>query len=293
MKLLIIDGNNLLHRVYWVAKKQENYNVNNIVLSFLKSIRYDFDKFKCDKIICTWDKKLQNHSSNFRIDESNHDYKATRIKNEEIYEATYLIDEFLETLGIKVMYPGCLEADDIMHYISVKNTDENIIVSSDRDILQLVNENTKIFNPIKKITYTKDNFESLIGNPIKDFVLIKAITGDNSDNIKGLKGYGIKRAKKLIQHPEKITNEQLQIIEKNLKLIDLSKGWQVNEPQEEYIYREQYNKDWPIPNKDNFYNLCVKNNINSILFYKKYWDIFFNKLNKNTSQLNSNFDFLL
>ena len=90
---------------------------------------------------------------------------------------------------------------------------------------------------------------------------------------------GIKRAKKLIQHPEKITNEQLQIIEKNLKLIDLSKGWQVNEPQEEYIYREQYNKDWPIPNKDNFYNLCAKNNINSILFYKKYWDIFFNKFN--------------
>lgn len=291
MKLLIIDGNNLLHRVYWVAKKQENYNINTVVLNFLKSVRCNYDKFKCDKIICTWDKKLQNHSSNFRIDETNHDYKATRQKNEEIYEATYLIDEFLNTLGIKVMYPGCLEADDIMHYISTKNNDENIIISSDRDILQLVSNNTKVYNPIKKVLYTQDNFELLIGNPIKDFVMIKAIVGDNSDNIKGLNGYGIKRAKKLIQHPEKITNEQMKIIEKNLKLIDLSKGWQVNEPQEEYIYREQYNKEWPNKNESEFYNLCSKNSINSILFYKKYWDIFFKE--KNNQKINNNFQFLI
>ena len=118
--------------------------------------------------------------------------------------------------------------------------------------------------------------------------------GDNSDNIKGLHGYGIKRAKKLIQHPEKITDEQMIIIEKNLKLIDLSKGWQVNEPQEEYIYREQYNKEWPTPNKDKFYQLCNENSINSILFYKKYWDIFFeNKIQNTSNTINKNFQFLL
>ena len=287
MKLLIIDGNNLLHRVYWVAKKQETYNVNQVVLSFLKSIKYNISKFNPDRVICTWDKKLQSNVSNFRIDESD-TYKANRLKNDEIYEATYIIDEFLDTLGIKVMYPGCLEADDIMHYISIKNLDENIIISTDKDILQLVNEHTKIYNPVKKILYNTNNFESLVGNSIKDFVLIKAIVGDNSDNIKGLTGYGIKRAKKLIQHPEKITDEQMVIIEQNLKLIDLSKGWQVNEPQEEYIYREQYNKEWPIADKNKFFELCEKNNISEFLNIN-YWKIFFEP---KTKKINNLIDFL-
>ena len=272
MRLLTIDGNNLLYRVYWVSKNQEMYTQSLLIYNFLKSIRSYTEKFQPEKIICTWDKKLQD-SINFR-QEQDENYKSNREKNDEIYEATYPLDEIMNTMGIKVMYPLHLEADDIMHYISVKNN-ENIIISTDKDILQLVSETTKVYNPIKKIIYNNENFKYFIGNNQKEFLMIKAIMGDQSDNIKGIKGYGIKRAKKLIEHPELITEEQLQIIEKNLNLIDLSKGWTKNAPGEELVYKAQFNKEWPESNKEAFYQKCVENSLVSILTNKSPWEIFF------------------
>lgn len=287
MKLLIIDGNNLLHRVFWVSKNQEGCNDSLIIYNFLNSIKNLVKKFTPEKIICTWDKKLHD-AVNFRH-QQNEEYKANRTKNDEIYQVTYPLDDLMNSMGIKVMYPYHLEADDIMHYISVKNKDQNIIVSTDKDILQLVNEYTIIYNPIKKILYNNNNFKSIIGNTPKEFLMIKAIIGDASDNIKGIHGYGLKRALKLLNNPELITEKQLQIIEKNLNLIDLSKGWQVNEPREEYVYREQFNAPWPTPNKELFNQLCIDNSLVQILMNKSRWELFFND---EKSEENTLFNFL-
>lgn len=277
MKILTIDGNNLLYRVYWISKNQEAYTQSLLISNFLKSIKTYTEKFSPEKIICTWDKKLQD-AINFR-QAQDENYKSNREKNDEIYDATYPLDEIMETMGIKIMYPYHLEADDIMHYISIKN-DNNVIVSTDKDILQLVSETTKVYNPVKKTVYTNDNFKYFIGNSQKEFLMIKAIIGDQSDNIKGIKGYGIKRAKKLIQQPELITEEQLQIIEKNLNIMDLSRGWTLNSPGEELIYREQFNKPWPKAKETDFYQKCIENSLISILTNKNSWKIFFKEQTK-------------
>ena len=286
MKLLIIDGNNLLYRTYWVSKNNKNnkeYTTNLLIYNFLKNLRSYVVRFTPEKIICTWDKKLQE-TPNFRKQECS-EYKSNRQHNDEIYEATYPLDELMTQMGIKIMYPYHLEADDIMHYISVHN-EQNIIISTDKDILQLVTETTSVYNPNKKLIYNNDNFKAIMGNTPKEFLMIKAIVGDQSDNIKGLPGYGIKRANKLIKNPSLITEEQLKIIENNINLIDLSKGWTVNEPGEKYFYREQYEKPWPNSNKNEFVNICNKYTLTNITSKINQWNIFFENENK-TEELNS------
>lgn len=286
MRLLIIDGNNLLYRTYWAIKNKNEYTDEGLITGFLLSIRKYIEKFNPEKILCTWDKKLQE-TDNFRKLQ-NEEYKGNRTHNEEIYKTTEVLDKLMSSVGIKVMYPLHLEADDIMHYISVHNN-ENIIVTTDKDLLQLVNEHTSVYNPIKKIIYNNNNFKNIVGNTPKEFLMIKAIVGDSSDNIKGLPGYGVKKAIKLIQNPTLITEEQLKIIENNINLMDLSRGWQVNEPGEKYIYREQFKLPWPVPNKETFENLCIENKLNYFLKNKSKISIFFNKTNTTPITFLNNF----
>jgi len=88
-----------------------------------------------------------------------------------------------------------LEADDIMAYLALRASSAGkkvTIVSSDKDFLQLVNSNIEVYAPVKKKTFTKDNiFEELKVLPT-NYNIVKALTGDSSDNLKGVKGLGIK-----------------------------------------------------------------------------------------------------
>ena len=89
-----------------------------------------------------------------------------------------------------------LEADDIMAWIAKKASASNVkkctIVSSDKDFLQLVDDTIEVYAPVKKKTFTKDNiFEELKVLP-ENYNIVKALLGDNSDNLQGVKGLGIK-----------------------------------------------------------------------------------------------------
>ena len=179
------------------------------------------------------------------------------------------------------MYPGYLEADDIMHWCSTQHLDDDfVIVSVDKDLLQLVSSNTKVYNPIKKQEYNIVNFEALIGIPVEKFVLQKAIIGDVSDNIKGLEKIGIKRAQKYISGESQFTSEQQEIVEKNLKLVDLSQGWQINEPREQRIYEKQFKMKWPEPMKRVFFTLCMKFTLYNIMSKPEQFSMFFKEHNE-------------
>ena len=88
-----------------------------------------------------------------------------------------------------------LEADDIMAYLAKRasNAGKKVtIVSSDKDFLQLVDSNIEVYAPVKKKTFTKDNiFDELKVLPT-NYNIVKALLGDNSDNLPGVKGLGIK-----------------------------------------------------------------------------------------------------
>ena len=282
MKYLLIDGNNLLHRAFWIAKYKEQEDSNLYLEIFLKSIKLYAELYPSDKIICTWDKKMHlDEGKNFRQELC--DYKQGRDENynKKVYEHIDDINRFLLSLGVKIMYPGYLEADDIMHWCTTQHLDDDfVIISVDKDLLQLVSSNTKVYNPIKKQEYNIVNFEALIGIPVEKFVLQKAIIGDVSDNIKGLKKIGIKRVQKYISGESQFTSEQQEIVEKNLKLVDLSQGWQINEPREQRIYEKQFKMKWPEPMKRVFFTLCMKFALYNIMSKPEQFSMFFKEHNE-------------
>ena len=205
MVTLILDANNLLYRTYWVNK-------NNITgpdltaVMFLKAVKSYCDKFNPTQVYAVWDKKIKYPSTNFRKKSSKGNYKSNRDGEiaKEAHRNDNVIKTLLNSLGIKSMYPNVMEADDVIAYLTHKLPGKKFIITVDKDLYQLIDDNTYVFNPIQKVTITPHNFNIYTkGVQIKDFVDYKALVGDNSDNIKGLNKVGHKRALNLIEKFDK------------------------------------------------------------------------------------------
>ena len=236
---LIIDGNNLLYRIFWT----NNFKLNEAdspgqVFLFLRSLKSYVDKFRPDKIYCTWDKKLEWPSTNFRNEIITVEYKANRDddKFKDVHEYSEKIQEVIALLGVYNMYPLRMEADDLMAWLSTHLDGKNVIVTTDKDLLQTISIDTRVYSPIKKKEVTLRNFEEYTGVSKEQYLNYRAITGDRSDNIPGIPRYGLSRFKKL--DLTKLTEEQKDIYERNLTLMDLSIGYEYY-PDEVPVYEEQ------------------------------------------------------
>ena len=106
------------------------------------------------------------------------------------------IIQYLKTLPVKTVSLPKVEADDIIAYMSSiipsKPEDKVFIVSSDKDFLQLVNENVIVYRPMEKEYYTDQTIKEKYNMPPQNFILYKTLLGDNSDKVKGVKGLGEK-----------------------------------------------------------------------------------------------------
>lgn len=251
---LIIDGNNFLFRAFFTKRPQklvDDINVTPIhqFLSMFKSVSH---RFKPNEIILTWDKKLNSTKKNFR--KNIVAYKEQRVENEktnELFNTISHIQKFIDALGIKTVYPVNMEADDVIRYLSVNNSKKglnSLIISSDKDLLQLIDSHVSVYLPSKDIIVNDENFESLINLQKHLFVLYKSILGDVSDNIEGLDKFGIVRAKALAEkiytedgidyQKGNLNQEQIDIINRNLSVVDLSRTEQVY-PDEYDFYKNQ------------------------------------------------------
>ena len=119
--------------------------------------------------------------------EDEHDAKVDQIVR---------IIQYLKTLPVKTVSIDKVEADDIIAYMSgiipQKPEDKVFIVSSDKDFLQLVNENIIVYRPMEKEYYTDQTIKDKYNMPPQNFILYKTLLGDNSDKVKGVKGLGEK-----------------------------------------------------------------------------------------------------
>lgn len=274
---LIIDGTNLEFRIFYVAKNMKTMNASgeqtSCIFRFLLSFRDLVERFKPDNIYACWDKKLTWPSTNFRKEILIDKYKAGRVKPddiEEMYEQEIKLVEILESLGVKNIFPNVLEADDVIGWLSKKLDGTKLIVSVDQDLLQLVDDNTSIYT-LKKII-NKQNFEVETGVPLKDYKLYKAIKGDTSDNISGLPGYGVVRSRKLASQwdSSNVSEEFKNIVERNLKLVDLDYGFKI-QPDEEEAYKKQFEKEVE-PDIDKFKTLCERYEFTTYLENLKDWE---------------------
>ena len=205
-KVVLVDGNNLLFRSYYATAYSGNFMKNkdgfptNALYGFVNMINKIIHDEKPEYMIVAFDK-----GKTFRHDKYE-DYKAGRIKMPDELRVQFPIaKDILSCLGIKWFEIDNYEADDIIGTLSSKieeNDDYNgLIVSSDKDLLQLITDKTivKLLKTKDHIMMDKNMFYETYGLTPEKMVDIKALQGDPSDNIKGVKGIGEKTALKLLQ----------------------------------------------------------------------------------------------
>lgn len=251
MNNIVIDGSNLLWRTYWIAEtRQKLVNSKGVwtgpIYMFLKSVKGLQEKFKPNSTWITWDKKLIYPSTNFRKELAPETYKQNRDddKSRLIHEQHDELAKWLTVLGIKQIYPGVLEADDIISWLTREKLTTSIIVSVDKDLLQLVNANVHYYNPIKKKLITPDNFVEEVGVEINEYNHYKALLGDKSDNVEGIQGYGVQKSSKLCKEGydgivAKLSEEDKTKFDKNLILTNLYSSY-LKEEGEVDLYQKQY-----------------------------------------------------
>jgi len=291
MHTLLIDGSNMLFRTYWVADTRPKL-INSKgqwtgpVYLFLKSLKSLTDQFNPDEIIITWDKRLNHPSTNFRKLLAPDTYKQNRDneKTLKVHEQQELLKPWLQSLGVKQIYPWVLEADDIISWLSKEKCQRSTIVSVDKDMLQLIDGNTQYFNPIKKKLITVNNFEEEVGVKVEHFVYYKALLGDKSDNVDGIDGYGTQKSKKLVtegyDHILNTLNEDNQKkFLHNIIMMDLNKSY-LREEDEVECYERQYNEQKDVqPDMNMFKGLCNEAEYYSIAKELDRWKNTFSRTN--------------
>jgi len=277
---LLIDGSSLLWRTHYANKAQRKDSVNNNIQSFLVTLKSYAKMYNCRNIYIAWDKKMGGGES-FRKTDTSGEYKGQRDKSESVvvYEAQPEIAKMTELLGCKNLYPWLLEADDIIAWLSHTLEDNCVIITTDQDMLQLITNKTSVFSPKKKITIDKSNFQDIVGMPIEHFLPYKAILGDVSDNIRGVYGYGPVNAKKLAklwcEDVHSVDEEKLQIIEKNLSLMDLSCAYNKDIIEVNFYEWQLQELDNIKPELEIFKGLCETYNFQKILTKFHEWETCF------------------
>jgi len=140
------------------------------------------------------------------------------------------------------MFPGILEADDVIAFLCNHLQGKKTVISTDNDMAQLVSEHVQLYSPIKKITIDVHNFEKHFPVMQNKYLLYKSILGDASDNIKGLPGHGKVKAKRLAENYDaeftKLSTDLQQQQLNNMRLMNLNQGL-VEHPEERDCYMQQ------------------------------------------------------
>lgn len=266
-KHLIIDGNNLVHRAFWISNNNDSADHVFITLRSLKSY---VEQFKPDKIWCAWDMRLSREPAlRKKLDEN---YKQTRDTeyNQQVHNETDLIVEFFSKLGVKNIFPTRGEADDIIFWLTQQLEGKKIIISADTDFFQLIDEKTVVYSPVKKILYDVQAFFNKFEFYPKDYAYYKSITGDKADNIIGLEKIGPKRALQILNKETALSADQRMHIENNMKLISLDNTGDEEWEAEYSLYSEQLESD-SSTDFAGFLEMCENRNFNSIIKQQSLW----------------------
>jgi DNA polymerase-1 len=210
-RLLILDGHSLMYRAFYALPALTNSDgiYTNAVYGFTNMLLKMKEEFEPDYIVTTFDRKAPT----FRHEEYK-DYKAGRKKMpDELKEQFSIVRDLLEKMAIDIFELDGFEADDLIGTLSVfaeKEGLEVFIVTGDRDALQLATDNVKIVINKKgmseKEIYDRNRIIEDLGVTPTEFIDVKGLMGDASDNIPGVPGVGEKTAYKLIKEYKSIEN---------------------------------------------------------------------------------------
>jgi DNA polymerase-1 len=226
-KIVLVDGNNLLFRSYYATAYSGNFMRNskgfptNALLGFANMINKIIDEEKPEYIIVAFDKGKTFRHKKYDF------YKGERRETPDELKIQFPIaKDMLDAMGITYYEIDNYEADDIIGTFAKYCDDDpefiGTIVSSDKDLLQLISSDIdiKLLKQKDYIRYDLEGFKKEYGIDPINIIDLKALMGDASDNIPGVKGVGEKTALKLLREYKTIDNLYNHIDEIKGKLKD-------------------------------------------------------------------------
>lgn len=207
-KVLIIDGLNTFIRAFSVVPTL-NVNGEHIggMVGFLNSVKHAIKLHKPTRCIITFDgkggsqrrRKLYSSYKGNRRSKTNfnrtvdwvqspHDEKTSMVRQ------LQRLMQYMECMPISVVHVDNIEADDSIAYITkqILPTSQIVIMSTDKDFLQLVSDRVCVWSPTKKKNYTPDAIKEEYNISPRNFILYRIMDGDKSDNIDGIPRAGLK-----------------------------------------------------------------------------------------------------
>ena len=210
-KFLIIDGSSLFFRAFYALPllKTKRGLYTNAIYGFVMMVENAIEKIKPSHVVVCFDMKGKTFRSDIYKD-----YKGTRQKTpNELEQQWPLVRDILNYMNIKILESPVYEADDIagtLSKIASEKNFDNYLLTGDKDYFQLVNENTRVLFTRKGITemdiITVDKIKEDYGIEPLEFIELKALMGDASDNIPGIHGIGEKTGLKLVRQFHTLEN---------------------------------------------------------------------------------------
>lgn len=209
-RVLIVDGLNTFIRS-WSTNPAMNEDGDHTggIIGTLNSIGYQIRKFNPTRVIVVFDGKggsskrkkifegykADRGTNRFRVNRQYPEMMTREEEQESMKRQFVWLADIIHYLPITTMIYDGMEADDTIAYIKnelVKDDEECIIVSTDKDFLQLVDSRTLVFSPTKKKLYNRSAVFEEWGIYPQNLLIFRTLDGDKSDNIPGVKGCGLK-----------------------------------------------------------------------------------------------------
>lgn len=233
-KLVIIDGKSVFYRGYYAMPNlsTKDGTPTGGIFGFATMALEVIKRLKPDYVAVAWDKPKTNIRKRLELYPQ---YKAGRKPPpQDFYEQIPILHELLDAFGWPLYELDDYEADDIMGALAVQAREaglDTLLVTSDMDMLQLVNGHVQVYalkTGLSNIElYSPESFEAKHGIRVDQFLDLKSLKGDSSDNIPGVPGIGEKGAIELLHAYDNLDNiyDNLALIKDSLrKKLEAGKG---------------------------------------------------------------------
>jgi 5'-3' exonuclease len=211
---LLVDGDSLLKTAYHGAKDLY-YKDTHIggIFQFLTMLRKDINENRFDRIFIFWDGQFSGRMryeiyKEYKANREKDFYNHREPKDPELYIQKHRVIQYCEELFIRQFQDEIIEADDSIGYYctNIGDNEKVVIISNDRDMCQLIDNRVGVYIINLRKVVDKDNYKNYFNHHHSNSKLIKILSGDASDNIKGIRGV---KEKTLIKYFPEITEKTL------------------------------------------------------------------------------------
>ena len=250
--LLLIDGVNLAFR--YIQKS----NYGNFTDDYIRTINSLAKSYKAKKVICCFDSGASTYRKILFSEYKDNRKQARTEEEQERYNKFFdCLTETIDQLPYDHLKFKGVEADDLIAYLAIntKQYEHTWIISSDRDLVQLLSDNVSIFSTQTRKEKTIKSLYEDTGLTPREYMLTKILEGDTGDNISGITGIGTKRASDITKQYKTLSNllKALPIKSKAQYIQNLNKGEDILLLNDKLVNLLDYHEDAILASEDSNY----------------------------------------